>query len=127
MKNKSYTYASYITFAIGVLLWRYAIHKDGEGFENLGIALYGFAITVIGVISTLASILVIAVNKSIFKIKTPKIPLIIKRIFSFLMYCLLAVLIFLLLLLIVSITIVGFKGFTTIIEFYFYEFRQIWT
>lgn len=94
MKHRINILLSILLFVFGVLFWNYAIHRPAEGFSNLGYGILGLAITVLGCICTVSSVIYLAVKRSLFEYKTYNHPFILKRLFSFFSYCLLSILLF---------------------------------
>ncbi|CAH1215153.1 hypothetical protein PAECIP111891_04218 [Paenibacillus allorhizoplanae] len=63
MKEKILITISCMLLATGILLWYYAIHSPHVGFDNLGYGIIGFALTVLGLISTIASLIYSSLKK----------------------------------------------------------------
>lgn len=94
MKHKINILLSILLFVFGVLFWNYATHRPAEGFSNLVFGILGLAITVLGSICTVSSVVYFAVKRSLFELKNYNHPFILRRMFSFFFYCLLSVLLF---------------------------------
>ncbi|NQX57602.1 hypothetical protein [Paenibacillus qinlingensis] len=88
MSHKKNISLSLLLFVFGLFLWNFAIHKSGEGFDNLGYGILGFAITALGIICTVASIIYLAVKSSLIEFNNYNHPYIPRRLFSFFLYAL---------------------------------------
>jgi hypothetical protein len=91
MKNFLIAGICFLIFFSGTLLTTYANYKDPT-IDGLGLAATGLYLTAFGIFLTTLSIVGIAYNQSVFKTPLKNLPYFIRKLFSFLLYCLLGIL-----------------------------------
>ncbi|UKS29958.1 hypothetical protein LOZ80_13865 [Paenibacillus sp. HWE-109] len=92
MNHKLKITFSILLYVFGILLWSYATKKPGEGFSNLGWGILGLAVTTLGGVCTVVSIIQLAVNCSFFQFNNDNQPFILRKLLSFFSYFLLSIL-----------------------------------